>query len=385
MPITRGKDAKGCYYRFGPTGAHYHYVAGDAASRARAKALAARQGRAIEMRKHAGGDLLGLAKKAVNVVKAAPGVIQRGKEALQGRLGVRSGEPPAVRNYLADHRNDEILQMFVAREPIASGINKALNLLSLGQFSREMTKNGYDKMFHLRMFMEVKHAASADKAGNTVYRNQWHMWERNEVLNLVDKGESFKVPADSMPVPLNGKKLTVGQLWDNAVRSDPRIWEYDPISHNCQAFVSTVLKASGLETPALNAFVVQKADNLLPTYGKAVGRWTTDLAATFNHVLHGRGGRFSALKIGAARGGTLPAEKLKRAEMEARKEIEARTRLQEEHARRQKQAKEEFLKKVVAQFRSGSGIPPPRQSTAPMNHLKQSGGRAKPRARLRKR
>jgi hypothetical protein len=54
MPVHRGRDAAGPYYQWGASGAKYRYAAGDAASRARAKALAARQGRAVEARRHPG-------------------------------------------------------------------------------------------------------------------------------------------------------------------------------------------------------------------------------------------------------------------------------------------------------------------------------------------
>jgi hypothetical protein len=52
MPLTRGSDAEGAYYRWGPAGnggAKYHYAAGNKASRERAKA------KAIEVSKHSGG------------------------------------------------------------------------------------------------------------------------------------------------------------------------------------------------------------------------------------------------------------------------------------------------------------------------------------------
>jgi ribosomal protein S11 len=52
MPIQRGKDSTGNYYRWGNTGKKYFYKARDAKSRNAAYALAMRQARAIEWRKH---------------------------------------------------------------------------------------------------------------------------------------------------------------------------------------------------------------------------------------------------------------------------------------------------------------------------------------------
>jgi hypothetical protein len=48
MPVARGRDGQGAYYSWGPGGHRYHYQAGHAPSRDRAKELAARQGRAIK-------------------------------------------------------------------------------------------------------------------------------------------------------------------------------------------------------------------------------------------------------------------------------------------------------------------------------------------------
>jgi len=48
MPVHTGKDSKGCYARWGTHGAKYYYKCGNAAARDRAKAKAAKQGRAIK-------------------------------------------------------------------------------------------------------------------------------------------------------------------------------------------------------------------------------------------------------------------------------------------------------------------------------------------------
>lgn len=52
MPTHRGKDKDGCFYQWGSSGKKYYYKCNDAKAREKAKALADRQGRAIEWRKH---------------------------------------------------------------------------------------------------------------------------------------------------------------------------------------------------------------------------------------------------------------------------------------------------------------------------------------------
>lgn len=47
MPVKRGQDSQGCYYRWGESGAKYHYKCGDEQAAQRAKKKAEQQGKAI--------------------------------------------------------------------------------------------------------------------------------------------------------------------------------------------------------------------------------------------------------------------------------------------------------------------------------------------------
>lgn len=48
MPVRRSKDKDGPYYQWGESGKKYHYEAGNAESRERAKSKAEKQGQAIK-------------------------------------------------------------------------------------------------------------------------------------------------------------------------------------------------------------------------------------------------------------------------------------------------------------------------------------------------
>lgn len=47
MPLKTGKDSEGSYVKYGDSGKKYHYTAGDAASRERAKKKALKQAAAM--------------------------------------------------------------------------------------------------------------------------------------------------------------------------------------------------------------------------------------------------------------------------------------------------------------------------------------------------
>lgn len=201
------------------------------------------------------------------------------KDRFRSHFSVRYELQPAARKTLAQYGNMNLESVQVCREPIQSGISFALNAMSFGRFNREMAANGYDKMFHL--FMSIKLLG-----GPTV------LMERNEVIVIKT---SDKKGVEQINVPLNGAPLRLNGIWEKALQAvGTRIYEYDPIQNNCQRFVFDVLAANSLMTPAIQTFTMQKADNLLPMYAQKFGRWTTDMAAKFNHVLfgHGRGGVF---------------------------------------------------------------------------------------------
>lgn len=48
MPVKRGSDSKGPFFRWGTRGAKYHYTSGNKSSRERARRKAAKQGQAIK-------------------------------------------------------------------------------------------------------------------------------------------------------------------------------------------------------------------------------------------------------------------------------------------------------------------------------------------------
>lgn len=52
MPVQRGKDSNGPYYKWGQNGKRYYYSSGNTSSRTRAHHKAEKQGRAIQFRKH---------------------------------------------------------------------------------------------------------------------------------------------------------------------------------------------------------------------------------------------------------------------------------------------------------------------------------------------
>lgn len=205
---------------------------------------------------------------------ALPGFVRKAVDKVKDRFVVRNDLPPQVRAALYNIGHLPVSRLQACRIPVASAIAWALNLISLGSFFRNMARQGYDKMFHLFLLFKLEDGSS------------WR-FERNEVISLAPFNEQ---PQDAMDVFIAGRQLTMQGMWDKALeQKGPEIYKYDPIKCNCQDFVATLIGANGLMTPDLHAYVVQDASHLLPTYAQKFGRWTTDLAAKFNHLIFGAG------------------------------------------------------------------------------------------------
>ena len=191
--------------------------------------------------------------------------------------GPRENAPPIVRNFLSSYGNLEILSMVVCRVPIASGIKFALDVTSLGDFSKKAKEEGYDNMFHLYLYAYVQFNDGTIKTV-VMEKNQV---ARVEFVKNLHKGEC-------MAVPLHGK-VTIQQFLERGEKYQGKgFWLYNPSNNNCQVFVISCLRGNQASSPALEKFVVQNAENILTGFAKKIGVAVTDLAGRIDILLHGR-------------------------------------------------------------------------------------------------
>lgn len=176
-------------------------------------------------------------------------------------------------NTIKKYGNSYIQSMKVVRTPIMGILNKALDVISFGQFSKH---NPYDKLFHLALI--------ADIGGQSI------VIEKNEVINI---SMSYKVSAKTEQMKVYLKKaVTLNDLLANTEKSMgvDRFFLYDGLKNNCQNFVISVLKANGMSNPTVDKFVLQDLTQLrdkLPSHvGKAMNA-VTDLGARANAAMGG--------------------------------------------------------------------------------------------------
>jgi hypothetical protein len=204
--------------------------------------------------------------------------------------GPRREAPPYIRKYLESHSNSYIKRIDVCRVPIKQIIDSALNIISLGQYSKIKKQLNYDDMFHLYLLITFD-------TGESI------ILERNQVLRLApatksDFIELKKCSKSACPgcinIPLNNRRIKFLDFFANGevyqlTHSDISFYIYDALKNNCQDFVLALLKGNHLDTPFITEYVKQTLPEILPEYAKKFARGLTDVAGAFDVLLHGKG------------------------------------------------------------------------------------------------
>ena len=184
---------------------------------------------------------------------------------------------PKSRKLLMGIANEPITSMEVIRTPIESYINNLLNAISLGAFKKAIQSLGYDKLFHLSLFINKK-----------------YVFHKIEVLTLDNAPKNLiteKSEVKNVPIPTT---FTIGQMISKTkdYMGDEKFTSYDPVNNNCQDLVLSVLKANNLSTPDLDSFIKQDAQSIfskLPAFVGKFAQGVTDIAGRFNRLIEGEG------------------------------------------------------------------------------------------------
>lgn len=187
--------------------------------------------------------------------------------------------PPNARSLLEKIKDEVINSIVVVRTPIHSMISKALNVISLGKFNELVKRLGYDKLFHLSLFINGK-----------------YIFHKIEVPTL-EQANPVKSNSEVMPVQIT-RTLNIGQFIDTTRQymGDTKFSNYNAATNNCQVFITSALQANGLLTDKasneLSKFINQNAEDIFKQLPQYVGKITdviTDIGARANRLIQGEG------------------------------------------------------------------------------------------------
>jgi hypothetical protein len=185
--------------------------------------------------------------------------------------------PPDSRRILEQIKNEKINSLKVVRTPIAGIVNKLLNILSFGAFQNTLKEIGYDRAFHL-----------------TLWINDKYTLEKNEVIRL-KMGNPVKKGSEIMTVA-GVPSITIQELIDKTrERMGPeRFSNYNPATNNCQDFILAILTAINASNPQLTAFIKQDAQQIyakMPRFVSKFSELATDIGARVSRAVEGEGNK----------------------------------------------------------------------------------------------
>jgi len=184
-------------------------------------------------------------------------------------LGFGTDVPRGAQTFIERQGDEKIRKMKVVRAPISEVISKFLNVISLGLFKKLQDKLGYDKLYHLSLVI-----------------NDDTRIEKNEQIKI-DK-YSNRANEEFLDIPLQGKNLTIKQLFDNGAQyMGEKFVPYDALTNNCQDFIIGLLRGSKLSSPGIEAFIKQPVNELvdnLPDYVKTTTNAITTLGGLLTYL-----------------------------------------------------------------------------------------------------
>jgi len=188
--------------------------------------------------------------------------------------------PKKFREMLEKYGDYEINEIIIGRDPISKGIQKLLDLVSLGKVTQGLKNTHFDDLFHLYLILYVKHPAT---------KNEQLIHLRLEKNHVLSMKEYTGFPKQHLIVNMYGQKILLAEFIANgkALLGDD-FARYDAIYNNCQVFINSLLKANGLSSASTEKFIMQDIGQVLsaPAYG--LSRVITDIAHIFGHLTGGK-------------------------------------------------------------------------------------------------
>lgn len=195
----------------------------------------------------------------------------------------RGNEPTKRFNdFINSTDGKKIKSISVGRVPVQTGIQKVLDIISFGKFSKKRKELKYDDILHNYAIITYE-----DGSMKKIERNA--TVEAKEVSQKDLENLVIKVPVK--------KDLTTRDLLNNAVKRDKEndFWKYNAETSNCQEFTRELIDGSNLLPSDVNTNDVlqtQNAKELLDTIPaplRGLPLTLTNTASFLDNVIYGGG------------------------------------------------------------------------------------------------
>ena len=171
----------------------------------------------------------------------------------------------SLRKLLQEHGDARVIKITVLRTPVQS--RTLLNIISLGQFQKNVDALGYDKIFHIGLNIELDDG----------YAGCIQSYATIESGATETKGEQDMIVATvRQPETLNNIFSKLEGLYGK------QLYRYDAKLNNCQNFAVAFLSTSNALSTKLNTWIMQDAKSLFNNMNSYFYRFITDLKRKYD-------------------------------------------------------------------------------------------------------
>lgn len=181
-----------------------------------------------------------------------------------------------VNDFVVKNKNRYIVEAKIAKKPISSFLDKAINLISLGKWNEQKSSFRYTDIFHTFLICKLD-----DGSLITIQKNA-----SVEVENF-----HFNKKEIHSELPISLPKVTLKQflLVTKDKIGEPLFYDYDPSTNCCQHFIFHLISSHRPVSKSEQQFIFQdvsKIFNNMPTYVHIFCEGTTDFTSFWEVVLN---------------------------------------------------------------------------------------------------
>ena len=174
-------------------------------------------------------------------------------------------------------RDKKVKKIVIGRKPVLSFVERGLDALSFGGYSKKKKELGYDEVFHNYAIVEFDD-------GNKIKVERNHRIEASQVKDKDYKNDTHY----EVPVP-EGKNLNLETMIENASQGEKDYWIYRASVNNCQDFTKGLIEKNDLVPKDPKILINQESEKLIDTLvGKEnIPNYITDLANKIDRTVYG--------------------------------------------------------------------------------------------------
>jgi hypothetical protein len=216
--------------------------------------------------------------------------INKIRDFYEKRTKPRKKAPPKIRKWVKMNGDKMIQKISVCRKPVQKAIQKILDIITLGKFSKSLKGLHYDDIFHLYIYITIDGTSWRIEKNEvvTLKKDNRVMKENCLDISLMKSSKSgIQFSSNAENQELKKRKIRLNKFMKKGENYQSNFWGYNAKGNNCQTFCESLLVSNKLIKigDKQHKFIKQDSEAIFeknPKYLDKFGKTLTDIAAVFD-------------------------------------------------------------------------------------------------------